>query len=152
MQMMIPHHAQAVEMSRLARTRAEDPAVRRLADRIRAAQGPEILTMSAWLERQGVEVPQPGNDPREYGHSLHGHDPMMGMFTEAQMAALAGASGAEFDRLFLRGMIRHHRGAVGMAENVATEGVDVLVAELAADVHLTQTAEIGRMREMLRRL
>ena len=57
--------------------------------------------------------------------------------------------GARFDRLFLRGMIRHHRGALAMAEMVATEGVDVLVGELAADVHLTQTSEIATMQELL---
>jgi uncharacterized protein (DUF305 family) len=147
--MMVPHHAQAVEMAKLARRHAVDPAVRRMAARIRAAQGPEILMMSAWLERQGVEVPQPGDDPREFDHSLHGHDPMMGMLTDPQLADLADARGVAFDRLFLRGMIRHHLGAVGMAENVATEGADVLVAELAADVHLTQNAEIARMRELL---
>jgi uncharacterized protein (DUF305 family) len=149
MQMMVPHHAQAVEMAELARRYAVDPDVRRMAARIRAAQGPEIVAMSSWLEQQGVEVFQPGADPHDFDHSLHGHDPMLGMLTDAQLAELAEARGSRFDRLFLQGMIRHHRGAVRMAENVATEGVDVLVTELAADVHVTQTSEIARMREML---
>ncbi len=152
MQMMVPHHAQAVEMSELAKRYAADPAVRRMAARIRAAQGPEILMMSAWLEREGVEVSQPGDDPHDYDHSEHGHDPMMGMMTKAQMAELAKARGTRFDRLFLEGMIRHHQGAVRMSENLAAEGVDVLVTELAADVHVTQNAEIAQMRELLRNL
>jgi uncharacterized protein (DUF305 family) len=152
MQMMVPHHAQAVEMGELAARHAVDPAVRRMAARIRAAQGPEILMMSAWLEREGVEVPQPGDDPGEFDHSEHGHDPMMGMLTDAQMRELAQARGTRFDRLFLQGMIRHHRGAVRMTENLASEGIDVLVTELAADVHLTQTSEIARMRQLLDRL
>ena len=142
MQMMVPHHAQAVEMSELADRYAVDPAVRRMAARIRAAQGPEILMMSAWLEREGVEVPQPGD----------GHDGMMGMLTETEMAELARARGSRFDRLFLEGMIRHHQGAVRMSENLAAEGVDVLVTEVAADVYATQNAEIARMRELLRNL
>jgi len=149
MQMMVPHHAQALEMAKLARRHAVDPAVRRMAARIRAAQGPEILTMSAWLERENVEVPQPDDDPREFDHADHGHDGMLGMLSEAEMTALEKARGSRFDRLFLRAMIRHHRGAVGMAETVSAEGSDVLVAELAADVHVTQTSEIGRMRELL---
>jgi len=152
MQMMVPHHAQAVKMSELAKKYAADPAVRRMAARIRAAQGPEILMMSAWLEREGVEVSQPGDDPHDYDHSEHGHDPMMGMMTKAQMAELAKARGTRFDRLFLEGMIRHHQGAVRMSENLAAEGVDVLVTELAADVHVTQNAEIAQMRELLRKL
>ena len=149
MQMMVPHHAQAVEMAELARSHAVDPGVRRMAARIRAAQGPEILMMSAWLEQEGIEVPQPGDDPRDYDHGAHGHDPMMGMLTGAELDELAAARGSRFDRLFLEGMIRHHRGAVRMADNVASEGVDTLVTELAADVHVTQSSEIGRMRELL---
>jgi uncharacterized protein (DUF305 family) len=152
MQMMVPHHAQALEMSRLARTRAADPSVRRLAARIRAAQGPEILTMSAWLEREGVEVPQPGDDPGQWDHSAHGHDPMLGMLTPAQLRELAAARGQRFDRLFLRGMIRHHGGALAMAEAVAATGIDQMVSELAAEVHVTQTAEMALMREFLKRL
>jgi uncharacterized protein (DUF305 family) len=152
MQMMVPHHAQAVEMAELAARHATDPDVRRMAARIRAAQGPEILMMSAWLEREGVEVPQPGDDPGELDHSAHGHDPMMGMLTDREMRALAEARGERFDRLFLQGMIQHHRGAVEMADNLAEEGIDVLVTELAADVHLTQSSEIARMQDLLRDL
>ena len=93
MQMMVPHHAQAVEMADLARRHAVDPGVRQMAARIGAAQGPEILTMSAWLEQEGVEVPQPGDDPRDLDHAQAGHDPMMGMLTTQQMAELAACAG-----------------------------------------------------------
>jgi uncharacterized protein (DUF305 family) len=95
--------------------------------------------MSAWLEQEGLDVPQAGHD----------HGSMPGMLSEAQLTALSEARGARFDRLFLQGMIRHHRGALAMAETVAVDGVDVLVGELAADVHLTQTSEIATMQELL---
>ena len=85
---MSVHHAQAVEMARLARTRAADPSVRRLAARIAAAQGPEILLMAAWLEEQGVEVPGRGDDPMAYDHAAHGHDGMEGMLTPDQLDEL----------------------------------------------------------------
>jgi len=151
-QMMVPHHAQAIQMARLAESRAADDAVLELAERIRAAQGPEILAMSAWLDDHDVQVPTAHDDPQDFDHGEHGHDPMAGMLTEAQMRALARAHGTRFDRLFLRGMIGHHRGAVTMARNVADSGVDVRVSEMAADVALTQTAEIDRMRQLLRGL
>ena len=148
-QMMVPHHAQAVEMARLARTRAADPSVRRLAARIAAAQGPEILLMAAWLEEQGVEVPGRGDDPMAYDHAAHGHDGMEGMLTPDQLDELRAARGAAFDRLFLERMVDHHRGALAMAEVVAASGAAIPVAELAADVHGGQTAEIARMEELL---
>jgi uncharacterized protein (DUF305 family) len=142
-QMMIPHHAQAVEMTELARRHAVDRDVRRLAARIRAAQGPEILTMSAWLEEHGVST-----EPSD-GHGDHGVTQMAGMLTPEQMDDLAAARGRAFDRLFLSGMIAHHRGALEMADTVAVEGIDVRVSELAADIDLTQSTEIALMRDLL---
>ena len=148
-QMMVPHHAQALQMSRLARSRAASPVVRRLAQRIDASQGPEILLMASWLEEQGLDVPAAAEDPMSYDHSEHGHDAMEGMLTPAQMAELEAARGARFDRLFLRGMIRHHAGAIAMADTVGAAGAAVQVAELAADVSSGQAAEIARMRQLL---
>lgn len=148
-QMMVPHHAQAVEMARMARTRAQDPGVRRLAQRIAAAQGPEILLMASWLEAQGVQVPGRGEDPMDYDHAAHGHDGMAGMLTQGQVRELRAARGAAFDRLFLRRMIAHHEGALAMADDVAVAGTALQVAELAADVAGGQGAEIDRMRGML---
>lgn len=151
MQMMLPHHAQAIEMAALAERHAVDPRVRRLAGRIKAAQGPEITFMAAWLERQGVEVPTAADDPGEFDHAAHGHGTMPGMLTDAQMQRLRDARGRAFDRLFLRHMIGHHAGAVEMAAVVAEEGSDLTVAEVAADVSVTQSTEIALMRQMLRR-
>jgi uncharacterized protein (DUF305 family) len=152
MQMMIPHHAQALEMSRLADTRADDERVKALARRIQGAQGPEIMTMAAWLDVRNIDVPKAAEDPSSYDHGAHGHTGMAGMLTESQMAELEAANGTRFDRLFLKGMISHHRGAVEMAQTTATEGVDLQVAEMAADVAVGQAAEIQRMRDLLSEL
>lgn len=149
-QMMIPHHTQALEMTALARTRASDQRVRTLAKRISAAQRPEIVTMADWLKDRNVQVPDRDDDPMEFDHGSHGHDTMMGMLTERQLQQLAAADGARFDRLFLEGMIGHHQGAVDMAGTVAGKGSDIQVNEMAQDVIATQTAEIQRMRGMLR--
>jgi uncharacterized protein (DUF305 family) len=151
-QMMIPHHAQALEMSKLARTRAENRAVKSLARRILAAQRPEILTMAAWLKDRNLEVPSARDEPGDFDHGEHGHATMHGMLTDDQMSKLRAARGRAFDRLFLRGMIQHHEGAIAMAGPVAKAGEDVQVTELANDVVSSQSAEIDRMRELLAKL
>lgn len=151
-QMMIPHHAQALTMTDLARTRAASPAVKALAQRISASQRPEILTMGAWLREQGVDVPRASDDADAYDHGDHGHATMHGMLTDAQMRTLARSRGTAFDRLFLRGMIQHHEGAVAMAEVVEEKGSDVRISELATEIVAGQGAEIGRMEDLLRRL
>ncbi len=151
-QMMVVHHAQALEMSTLAMRHADDPAVESLARRIHGAQGPEIVEMAGWLSARGLRVPTTEDDPAEFDHGTHGHTPMTGMLTEEEMAALAAARGRRFDVLFLEGMIKHHEGALTMADVVAVDGADVRIGELAADIVASQTAEIGIMRQMLDRL
>lgn len=148
-QMMIPYHAQALTMSRLAPQRAQSPAVKAMARRILASQRPEILTMAAWLRARNIEVPTAQDDPAEFDHGAHGHASMHGMLTTQQLAALRAASGADFDRLFLEGMIQHHQGAIEMADAVLRDGEDVQVNELASEVVTGQGAEIERMRTML---
>lgn len=151
-QMMIPHHAQAVRMGELARTRAKDAQVTALAARIADAQGAEILELSAWLERHGVDAPTA--DELEHGaQQRDDHEAMMpGMLSEAEMQKLASASGHHFDLLYLRGMIAHHQGAVDMAAEAMDHGRNTRVSEIAADVSAGQAAEIARMRKLLDRL
>ena len=151
-QMMVPHHAQALEMSELAPERASSPQVKALARRIKGAQGPEVLTMSSWLQTREIEVPRAGEDPGTYDHGEHGHMEMEGMLTKKEMAQLKATSGSRFDRLFLRGMIAHHQGAVDISQTVAVDGTDLQVSEIAADVSVGQQAEVNRMRDLLRAL
>ncbi|MER7441162.1 DUF305 domain-containing protein [Micromonospora avicenniae] len=137
--MMIPHHMQALEMSRLAPDRAADPTVRAIADRIRATQDPEIGLMRAWLQNRGLSVDVAGHD----------HGSMRGMQTPEAMRQLAAARGAEFDRLFVKMMTEHHEGAIEMATNLLTVGADQQLNEFADSVATEQTVEIDRMRELL---
>lgn len=149
LQMMVPHHRQALEMAALAPDRAASPAVLALAERIEAAQAPEILLMSGWLTDRGVEVPQAGDDPAMWDHGAHGHDGMVGMLEPEELADLAGASAEEFDRLFLAGMVRHHEGAVQMARDALAGATDPRIVELAEDVNAGQAAEVVRMQRLL---
>ena len=141
---MIPHHRQAIEMADLAADRAGSGEIRALADRIRRAQDPEIAQMAGWLTEWGQPLPSPGQHTGQDDH--HG---MPGMMTGDEMAALAGAAGAEFDRLFLDTMIRHHEGAVQMAEILRSDGVHPAVRQLAEAIAASQQSEINEMRELL---
>jgi uncharacterized protein (DUF305 family) len=157
MSSMIGHHAQAVEMSRLAPDREANPAVRRLAERIINAQEDEIATMQQWLRDRGLPVPQAGGAAHHAGmdHGAAGHAAhaaMPGMLTPEQMARLAAARGPEFDRLFLTLMIQHHRGATSMVQQLFRSygaAQDETVFKFASDVNVDQITEIGRMQRML---
>ncbi|WP_327595985.1 DUF305 domain-containing protein [Streptomyces chartreusis] len=134
--MMIVHHTQALEMTELAPDRAESTKVTKLAERIAAAQKPEIAAMQGWLETQG-----------KAGHG-HDHGSMPGMATEAQLEKLRAARGKAFDQLFLTLMITHHEGAITMATDVKGQGNNIRVEEMADEVIAQQTSEITRMRDM----
>ncbi|MGW6795831.1 DUF305 domain-containing protein [Streptomyces chartreusis] len=136
--MMIAHHTQALEMTELAPDRAESTKVTKLAERIAAAQKPEIAAMQGWLETQG-----------KAGHGDgHDHGSMPGMATEAQLEKLRAARGKAFDQLFLTLMITHHEGAITMATDVKGQGNNIRVEEMADEVIAQQTSEITRMRDM----
>ncbi|WSZ44873.1 DUF305 domain-containing protein [Streptomyces sp. NBC_00190] len=140
-QNMIEHHRQALTMSALAPDRASADGVRRLAERITAAQQPEIAAMEKWLTLHPAPSAPVG------GHA-HDHGAMPGMATEQQLKELSDARGADFDRLFLKLMTAHHEGALKMAGEALTGGNNVAVEEMATEVVATQSAEIHRMRAM----
>ena len=151
MSSMIGHHAQAVQMSQLAPSRASSPAVQRLAARIINAQQDEIAAMQLWLADRGQPVPQPGAAMDHGAHHDHGAA-MPGMLTPEQMAQLEAARGDEFDRLFLSLMIQHHRGATSMVQRLfSSHGAaqDETVFKFASDVNVDQITEIERMQRML---
>ncbi|MEU4569238.1 DUF305 domain-containing protein [Micromonospora sp. NPDC023956] len=140
---MIPHHTQALEMAALAGQRAGDPAVRALAERIRASQGPEVGMLRGWLATRGLPA-------EETGHG-HGDGTMRGMQSPEAVRRLAAARGADFDRLFVSMMTDHHRGAVAMATDLIRVGADLTLSEFATAVAVEQNVEIDRMRTLLDR-
>lgn len=146
---MIEHHRQALTMTDLTAERAASPKVKRLAERISAAQKPEIGAMEGWLDSHGEKATKGGGGHGGHGgHGDHGGDGMPGMATEAQLKQLRAARGAAFDELFLKLMITHHHGAITMATEALTNGNNVRVEEMAGDVVASQTVEINRMRNL----
>lgn len=148
--MMIPHHQQAVEMADMVTERTTNPRVRGLADRIRAAQQPEIDQMTGRLKEWGVEAPGASEGAGHGGHDMSGgHAGMPGMMTDDEMKAMTDARGAEFDKLWLEGMIRHHEGAIAMADAELTDGKDEPSKKLAEQIRAAQKAEIDEMKGIL---
>ncbi|GLY01297.1 DUF305 domain-containing protein [Actinoplanes sp. NBRC 101535] len=137
-QMMIVHHRQAIVMADLAPGRAVNTGVTGIAARIKAGQGPEIVTLQAWLSDRG----QPESDP------AHDHATMPGMQADTAMTALAAATGADFDRLFVTMMTAHHRGAQQMAGDLVRGGTDQRLGEMANETAVEQVVEIRRMAEL----
>lgn len=148
---MIPHHAQAVEMAELVGGRTDTPEIVALAERVRAAQDPEIATMTGWLRAWGEPTAAPGGHPTsEAGHgsdhdSAHGS----GMMTDDDMAGLRAAGGADFDRRWLSLMVVHHQGAVEMARTELAEGAAPEAKAMAQAIVDAQEAEIREMRALL---
>jgi uncharacterized protein (DUF305 family) len=153
MSAMIGHHAQAIQMARLAPTHDASSSLRILAERVINAQQDEIAIMQQWLRDHGQPVPEPRPGPMKMVHNGVEHEMMMpGMLTEAQMKELDAAKGKEFDRLFLTFMIQHHQGAVAMVKELfGSQGaaLDDTVFKIASDINVDQTTEIARMQKML---
>lgn len=145
-QMMIPHHRQAIDMAKMASTRASSPDVKALAAKIQTAQDPEIQTMSTWLLAWKAAVPtgMPGMD--DGGMSMPS---MPGAMSDADMKKLESLSGAAFDKEFLTSMTAHHKGAIQMAQEEQKNGKNSEAVALAAKIVTDQTAEIAEIQKLL---
>lgn len=146
-QQMIPHHQQAVQMAEMADGRASSPAVKELAEKIQGAQGPEIDTMTGWLESWGEDVPMDMSHG-DMGHGTTGSE-MPGMMDADEMRALEDATGAAWDQRFLEMMIEHHEGAIEMAETEVEDGENPDAVALADTIITDQRAEIDHMQDLL---
>jgi uncharacterized protein (DUF305 family) len=167
MQGMIHHHAQAVEMVELLQTHTKNPDMQKLGQRIALSQRDEIKMMRHWLAAHGQDAPDPlahANDDMASMRGMSSGDAsrapamatmMPGMLTAAEVQQLASARGPEFDRLFLKGMIQHHGGAITMVKQLfATPGAaqQADIFAFASDVDADQRMEINRMSRMLEEL
>lgn len=150
-QAMIPHHEQAVLMAKMAKTQASSPEVKQLAEKIEAAQGPEIDTMTGWLRAWGKD------ESDSSGHHMDGMDDgdmmddrdMPGMMSDADLTGLGKITGARFDQMFLTMMISHHEGAIEMAKTEQQNGKFPDAIRLAVRIEEAQTNEITFMKSLL---
>lgn len=148
------HHLQGVAMANLVAERSSDPVVERLAFDISSTQTNQAGRMQGWLSLWGVSplggermTWMTGGD--HAGHGMDVDGPMPGMATPAELEALRELRGPAFDVEFLRLMIRHHQGGLGMAQDAAEHAQERAVRVLADSIAQTQTAETSTMTDML---
>jgi len=150
---MISHHAQALLMAGWAQSHGASPQVQTLCSRIINAQKDEINIMQTWLRDRGQPVPEARPVPMKMTMNGMEHEMLMpGMLSDEQLKELDAARGGDFDKLFLKGMIQHHQGAVSMVEDLLSQNgaaQDELVFKLTNDIHVDQITEIARMQKML---
>ena len=146
-QNMIAHHQQAIEMASLALdpTSRASAEVTDLAQRIKAAQDPEVSMMSGWLEHWHEPMTMDSGAGHDMG-SMHSAE---GMMSDEDMGKLMQLSGPEFDKAWLQGMIEHHQGAIAMVEQIKNEGDSPDVRALADRVITTQQTEVDEMNGLL---
>jgi uncharacterized protein (DUF305 family) len=143
-QTMIPHHEQALTMSKLAAKNASRDEVKKLAADIEAAQLPEIEKMRGWLKAWGR-----GESDGAMAGMDHSAGGMAGMMPAEHLQAMEKTTGTEFEKMFLEMMIEHHRGAIEAAKTEQTQGMNADAKALADDVVTDQSAEIERIQKLL---
>jgi uncharacterized protein (DUF305 family) len=137
LQMMIPHHQQAIDISELALQKSQNSELLSLAKIIIRDQKSEIAQMKAWLDQAGAS--------EDMGHSAHG---MGGMLNDEDLAALEKATGKNFDTLWLKGMIEHHDGAIHMSEMIR-DASNLELKAFGEKIVQDQSAQITQMKKML---
>jgi uncharacterized protein (DUF305 family) len=112
--------------------------------------------MKRWLEVRGEPVVSMMDGISDGNmsdmHASGGKMLMPGMLTPIQMGALMRSKGADFDRLFLKGMIQHHKGALVMVKDLFDSpgaGQEANLFNFATDVDSGQRAEIRAMETLL---
>lgn len=145
LQGMVPHHAQATDMSEMVPERTDDPEVNDLAERIISAQTEEIETMNGLLEQAGEEPVDPAGG---MGGMDMGSMEMSGMMTDEQMTELEGLEGEPFVQQWTQMMTEHHRGAIESAQTVLADGENPEVGALAEEIIAAQEAEIEEMEQI----
>ena len=144
---MLYHHDQAMTMTAMVDERTTSRDIRLLSGRMEATQEGEIEQLENWLAARDETLRDPASG--EHGHA--DMDGMQGMLTDEELARLEAAAGAEFDRLFLELMFKHHEGAIAKVYDLygSGGGQESEVDSIARHVDSDQSIEISRMQRML---
>jgi uncharacterized protein (DUF305 family) len=168
-EMMIPHHQNAIAMADLALTRAKRPEVKKIAEAIKKDQTREIQEMRTWYRQwYGKEVPVTsmtdmgmGKDMMNMGQDMMKPNSMMGRGQEVMnmgqnmmsmgqnmmnMDINALKTASDFDQEFVRQMVPHHQMAVMMAQMASNRPTRIEIRTLAQSIIKSQNAEIAQMQ------
>jgi uncharacterized protein (DUF305 family) len=148
---MWDHHQQAIQMALLVLGHEDvSSPVRTLALEMLNDQQRESGQLMQFLADRGVELPA---DPDRTVMAWMGEPlpraQMPGLASQAELTALTNAQGADFERMFLDLMIKHHQGGVHMAEAAQQLAESQQVRDLAARMVVTQQREITEMQQLL---
>ena len=123
-----------------------------MANKIVAAQGPEIDQLKTMLETWGEPTSMESGGMEGMDHGSDSGAGMEGMMTEEQMQELEAAEGTEAAEMYLTMMTAHHRGAIDMAQEEVAEGQNPQAIEMAQKVIEDQEAEIQEMERLLQQI
>ena len=140
LQLMIPHHQQAIDISSLALKTSKDPELLALAKTIIKAQSSEIIQMNAWLKDAKADTGM-GHSPSRMGGALDANE----------LSTLTSATGKTFDLLWLKGMTNHHDGAIHMTSMI-NDAQNADIRRFGENVVKDQSVQIEQMKAMLKRL
>jgi uncharacterized protein (DUF305 family) len=150
--MMIPHHQEAIDMAQVVLNRSSNDEIRALAEEVIEAQQREVELMAEWRE---TWYPDAGDPIEMTGDDMMG---FMGEYGEGIMMMAAGEMLAELcqaedvDHAFSELMIPHHLSAIAMAEAALATSEREEVRELAQAVIDAQTQEVLLLQRLVEAL
>lgn len=133
-EMMIPHHEDAIAMADLALTQAQHPEIKALAANIKQTQTAEIVQMRSWYQAW-------------YGTAVPAAPAMGGMMGADDMTTLRTLTGDAFDRAFIEQMVPHHQMAVQMSNMTLPRSQHPELQGLLRSIVASQSAEIAQMQQ-----
>lgn len=127
---MIPHHQEAIDSAKIIMTKTKNPELKKIAEAIISGQSTEVNTMKKWLKTWY---------------------PNTTMKTEymPMMRNLSKLSEHDMDDAFMTDMIKHHEGAIHMAEEVLDITQRPEIVKIAKDIVSAQKTEIATFQKML---
>ena len=149
---MIPHHKSAIAMAKMAQKNAKHAEIKTLALNVVTTQSAEVDQLNGIAKSIGTK---PAGDGGMSGMSHGGHS--MGDSSDVGTLGLtdeeAGMSmdmssldtAKPFDRVFIDMMVRHHEGAVRMAQVELARGKNSELKVLARKIVSAQKREIKEM-------
>jgi uncharacterized protein (DUF305 family) len=142
---MQAHHGGAISLAFAYLGREHDTLIGQMAREIVLEQSQEISVMNAYLGQAGPSTETTDDVAMDWMGLAVPITRMPGMPTDAEMAELRAAQGAEADEVFTRLMINHHAAGVAMADAAAEHGENDNVRRLATAMAKVQRSEIAEL-------
>lgn len=146
--MMLQHHQDGIEMSRIAEQKATSPEVKALAKKIREGQEREAREMKPFA---GTTAATPRGTSGQQDHQAHAqqHQAHMEQSKKA-IERVRNATGKAVDVAFLQEMAKHHEMAIQMTRDTRFD--TTRLKQMADQMAANQTREIGELKRTRQRV